>query len=64
MTKEAYPALPPGHPFSGVQSAYYWSSNISMSNTDSAWNVTLVNGTAFSRARYFTRYVWPVRGPE
>jgi len=46
--------LPSGHPFTGVQSSDYWSSN-----TGSAWNVGSI---IYTPAKANTSYVWPVRG--
>ena len=38
------PALPQGHPFTNVQSYYYWSSTFYAYNTDYAWMVYMVVG--------------------
>jgi hypothetical protein len=59
------PALPPGHPFSGVVSYNCWSST-SVSNFEyAAWYVHPNNGlvyTANKGANSF--YFWPVRGGQ
>ncbi len=59
------PALPSGHPFSGVQSYYYWSASTGVNNTDYAWFVYLSYGNVgnvnFKSSNY---YVWPVRGGQ
>jgi hypothetical protein len=60
------PALPPGHPFSGVQSYdYYWSSTTIAYYPDRAWSVSL----GFGFVNDFTGkagvwIVWPVRGGQ
>ena len=56
-------ALPPGHPFSGVQSTSYWSSTTNAFYTYFAWSVYLADGSAGNGDKEFnTNYVWPVRG--
>ena len=57
------PALPPGHPFSGVQSSYYWSSTSVKTNADFAWTMNLHYGNIYNGYdKTDARYVWPVRG--
>ena len=56
------PALPPGHPFSGVQSGLYWSSTAFADNPGGAWYVNLYHGYVGYDGKTYTRYVWPVRG--
>jgi hypothetical protein len=56
------PALPAGHPFSGVQSAVYWSSTTLADNSDAAWAVALLGGITDVDGKVFTNHVWPVRG--
>jgi hypothetical protein len=58
------PALPAGHPFSGVQSAYYWSSTTIASSPGAAWYVSLNNGYVTSLDKQFGYNVWPVRGGQ
>jgi len=58
------PYLPAGHPFTGVQSYYYWSSTTEASSTDLAWGVYLVSGDVSLGSKTFTSYVWPVRGGQ
>lgn len=59
------PALSSGHPFSNVQSYYYWSATTNIpSPTLYAWVVSMSSGEVASRNKPFTYYVWPVRGPE
>jgi hypothetical protein len=57
------PAFPSGHPFSNVQSSYYWSSTTGADSTNRAWGV----GIDYGGVRYYDKptvnyYVWPVRG--
>jgi len=57
------PALPTGHPFTGVQSTYYWSSTTYGADTFYAWLVYLSTGIVYHGNKlYFTYNVWPVRG--
>ena len=56
------PALPSRHPFSSVQSAYYWSSTTRASLTDNAWLVDLYYGGVRSTSKPHSLYGWPVRG--
>jgi hypothetical protein len=58
------PALPTGHPFSGVVNNYYWTSTTHASHTVSAWFVILTDGYALGREKWDTIYVWPVRGGQ
>lgn len=56
------PVLPSGHPFTGVQSGYYWSSTPYAATTGFAWDVFLVDGTVSALDEAGTGSVWPVRG--
>ena len=59
------PALPGGHPFSGVLfAAPYWSSTTFLGFAGSAWRVDLQEGGAGSTGKTATYYVWPVRGGQ
>ncbi|MBF0614930.1 MAG: DUF1566 domain-containing protein [Magnetococcales bacterium] len=58
------PALPASHPFSGVQSNYYWLSTTWAGSTGSAWIIHLEDGHGSSRDKTYTNYVWPVRGGQ
>ena len=58
------PALPSGHPFSGVQSNDYWSSTTDADFTGSAWFVNLNYGYVYSNGKSVSNYVWPVRGGQ
>lgn len=59
------PALPAGHPFTGVQSSNYWSSTTVATNTDLAWLVNLSVGSVSGSSKVLSgtsHMVWPVRG--
>ena len=58
------PALPSVHPFTGVQSALYWSSSTYADPTDNAWHVGLRYGSVGNGNKSFAFYVWPVRGGQ
>lgn len=58
------PALPSGHPFTGVQSSFYWSSTTYAGNTDYAWGVAMASGGVGAGTKTDPYYVWPVRGGE
>jgi hypothetical protein len=58
------PALPSGHPFTGVQLSYYWSSTTSAVYTDGAWSVYLGYGSVYDYSKTAPGYVWPVRGGQ
>ena len=57
------PALPQGHPFSNVQSSYYWSATTDAYNIYYAWVVYMYNGSVDYgyKADDYNGYVWPVR---
>jgi len=57
------PALPLGHPFTSIQSSYYWSSTTNAGSTDVAWFVFLPVGYVFFITKVTAYYVWPCRGP-
>jgi len=56
-----FPALPAGHPFTGVQSSYYWSSTTYEPYPDDAWSVSMVFGHVVYDCKDSSYYVWPVR---
>ena len=58
------PTLPSGHPFTSVQSSYYWSSTTYAGNTDYAWNVKLYNGYVNFANKAYSFYVCPVRAGQ
>ena len=57
------PALPSGHPFTGVQSGFYWSSCTYAAFTENPWYVYLYYGDG-ATYKTVTYYVWPVRGGQ
>jgi hypothetical protein len=61
-TTNTSPALPTGHPFSNVQSAYYWSSTTYVDFTNAAWYVGFGYGSVYGFDKDFDYYVWCVRG--
>ncbi|MBZ4193591.1 MAG: DUF1566 domain-containing protein [Candidatus Contendobacter sp.] len=61
-TTRSDPALPTGHPFTGVQSNYYWSSTTYAPSTGIAWGVYLNVGNVHADFKTLTNSVWPVRG--
>jgi len=64
-SSRANPALPVGHPFTSVQSDYYWSATTNASYTYSAWVVNVVNGGVdYYGKAYNSYYVWPVRSGQ
>lgn len=59
------PALPDNHPFSGVQSALYWSSTTYAANLGHAWIVASYDGPTGDVIKdLLAGLVWPVRGGE
>ncbi|HIJ80359.1 MAG TPA: DUF1566 domain-containing protein [Desulfuromonadales bacterium] len=63
--QNATPALPTGHPFSGVQSNWYWSSSTSVNDVArSAGDVDMFVGNINGGLKNFSRYVWPVRAGQ
>ena len=58
------PALPTGHPFTNVRSAYYWSASARASLTRHAWIVYMYLGSVYSSNKTNYSYVWPVRGGQ
>jgi hypothetical protein len=58
---EDNPVLPSGHPFTGVQSASYWSSTTNANDTSTALRVFMSDGSTVSDDKSSVYYVWPVR---
>jgi hypothetical protein len=61
------PRLPPGHPFTGVQSAqsfFYWSATTRAVNTNSAFGVGFINGGVVVADKSNVFFVWCVRGGQ
>ena len=62
-TTQDDPALPLGHPFSGVQSVYYWSSTTDWNLfVEFVWSVDLDDGWLGTDVKTDSDYVWCVRG--
>ncbi len=58
------PALPKGHPFTDVQSSYYWTSSTPANNEDHAWMIHLFIGFVTHDDKAGTHFVWYVRGRD
>jgi len=58
------PALPSEHPFTNVQSNYYWSSTNNTGYTDFAWIVDMWDGYMGNYNKSYNYYVWPVRAGQ
>jgi hypothetical protein len=56
------PAFPAGHPFTGVQAWYYWSSTTYEDGTLNAWDVGFNDGGLYRNGKTSSYYVWCVRG--
>jgi hypothetical protein len=59
-----YPAQPAGHPFTGVQDSFYWSSTTPEGGTGSAWGVGMDSGFVLGSQKDNDEYMWPVRGGD
>jgi hypothetical protein len=58
------PTLPPGHPFTNVQAAFYWSATSHAVTPTTAWLVSFNNGLLGSDNKTSgSRLAWCVRGP-
>jgi hypothetical protein len=58
------PDLPPDHPFSNVQSSFYWSATTDANNTGLAWGVVFSSGDVLNDAKGNSHFVWCVRGGQ
>jgi len=56
------PDLPTGHPFSNIQSHFYWSATTVVETPTDAWGVGFGNGDVLNGDKSFTAFVWCVRG--
>jgi hypothetical protein len=56
------PALPENHPFTGVESTYYWTSTTYAYNTDGAWTLGYADGYVSAYYKTDSYYMWCVRG--
>jgi hypothetical protein len=62
---QSSPALPSGHPFTSVESSFYWSSSSYVPNPTIAWLVNMASGSGSLVAnKTLSTYVWPVRGGQ
>lgn len=59
---QANPALPPGHPFTQVELAWYWSATPYAADDAYAWYAHTEGGRMFFGDKGRSYYVWPVRG--
>ena len=58
------PSLPDGHPFTDVQSEFYWSATASNFETTRAWGVSFDYGNPDPEVKLYENYVWCVRGGQ
>ena len=56
--------LPDDHPFSDVQSGFYWSATTVAGNPAFAWGVDFNDGSVFSFNKGVDPYAWCVRGDQ
>lgn len=56
------PALPDGHPFSGVFLGWYWTGTSKARLENYAWNLHLEGGRLFYSRKDEARLLWPVAG--
>jgi len=64
MSQEGSPKLPTDHPFTNVQSSYYWSSTTYEGDNTRAYFVHLPTGNVSNDPKTYESYAWPVRGEE
>ncbi|WP_168432850.1 Lcl C-terminal domain-containing protein [Pontiella sulfatireligans] len=58
------PALPSGHPFTGILNDEYWSSTSVASYTSTAWRVSMYSGSVYRFFKSSLYYAWPVRDQQ
>lgn len=56
------PALPPGHPFSNIKSAIYWTATPHPTDDIVAWQVSFFSGEPVTDQKSGTRRLWCVLG--
>ncbi len=56
------PALPAGHPFTGVLNNNYWTSTTPPFNANEAWQILVSSGFMANLSKTSLYQVWPVRG--
>ncbi len=59
-----YHAMQGGHPFSGVQMSFYWSSTSKAFRADYAWSVFMGYGNVGAYINSYSFHVWPVRAGQ
>jgi hypothetical protein len=59
---EYHVALPTDHPYTDVQSVFYWSSSTDAYNPSAAWVVGMYGGSTYEYDKDYCYCVWPVRG--
>jgi hypothetical protein len=63
-TSQSNPALPSGHPFTNVQSSYYWSASTFAGIASEAWRARLSDGVVDADDASLTQFAWCVRGGQ
>jgi uncharacterized protein DUF1566 len=58
----ASPALPPGHPFTGVQSDFYWTTTSIAGLFGEAYGLSMADGTLLDQMKSSQLHFWCVRG--
>ena len=61
---ELNPAVELGHPFTSLQSSFYWSSSTHLLFPSNAWNLNMSDGGGAIVGKTNSNYVWPVRGGQ
>lgn len=62
---QSSPALPSGHPFSNVQSTFYWTVTTVAGDPNGAWLVSFINGGVVGQNKLTPNSrVWCVRGGQ
>jgi hypothetical protein len=62
LQNSSLPALPAGHPFTGVKAGAYWTSNASSMKPDQAYTVDLLHADVASRQKSQPHPLWCVSG--
>jgi hypothetical protein len=64
-TSQPAPTLPTGHPFTNVQSNFYWSATTRAVNTSDALGVSFIDGLVnIGGGKTNVYFVWCVRGGQ
>lgn len=59
---QSNPSLPPGHPFTNVLSAFYWSASTDAGNPTEVWGVGFGRGDVDNGSKTTSIRAWCVRG--